>query len=293
LTTLLVATSAAAVGNAALDHYIVSDPNSGWLPVPTNSLNSYVNSIQRVEAAALTNTGYTTVIAAEGWHDPKSDKHLAIVTLIGITNNGSGSSSQNQAAIAAAASGAAPVCGATEAPPLTDQPLSSIPDSHQVVCNAVLGETVSALIFPKANVLAFVFSDTLGLSRLDAIAQDQYRALPSTDYAVTTGSSSIAWAIETGVGALIGVVLIAGAVVWWRIRRKRLSFATAHPLLGYGMSADYTLHPGETQSTEPSMPTAPPAGWYPDPADMSAKRYWTGTEWGPGGMGTNRSPDEV
>jgi len=34
-----------------------------------------------------------------------------------------------------------------------------------------------------------------------------------------------------------------------------------------------------SQALSPMVPQAPPAGWYRDPQDPSALRYWSGTEW--------------
>jgi len=53
-----------------------------------------------------------------------------------------------------------------------------------------------------------------------------------------------------------------------------------------GVTADQAVAP----LGNPSLPTGPPAGWYPEPSVPSGLRWWDGRAWGPAAPPTSNRP---
>jgi hypothetical protein len=280
----LVAQPAGAAGNRVLDRDIIADPIPGWQSLPAAQVNETASRVQSVETASVAGSGITTATAAEGWQAPSSSSTFVLVILIGLSSHKKADAAVTQHAAVAAGAAAVSFCaGASGASPISDRPLLSIPTSHQAVCadKALNGTSLAVVTWGKANVLAVVSAST-GLTRLDAVALQEYRAMPATvsSLAAATPSDS-STAVIIAVVAVIVLMAVVVALLASR-RRRRLALATGP---GYG-TGDFLagVYPSSAPSAPPTAPppSGPPAGWYPDPQDPARTRYWSGHDWGPG-----------
>ena len=88
MTIVVAAGPAGAAGSPSLDRHIIADPLPGWLPVSSDAMNNTVDSIQRVEQAAIGSTGLTIDTAAEGWYDPSTTTSNVLVILVHASGSG-------------------------------------------------------------------------------------------------------------------------------------------------------------------------------------------------------------
>ncbi|MGH9111668.1 MAG: DUF2510 domain-containing protein [Acidimicrobiales bacterium] len=72
------------------------------------------------------------------------------------------------------------------------------------------------------------------------------------------GSEKVVWVLVVALAGWIG-----GLIYWFSVR-KQVTAATAS---GAGYPSPWTV------------PAGPPPGWYPDPGDASAQRWWDGARW--------------
>ncbi|HTR69918.1 MAG TPA: DUF2510 domain-containing protein [Mycobacteriales bacterium] len=91
--------------------------------------------------------------------------------------------------------------------------------------------------------------------------------------------AAIGWFILMGGGILIaalGVVLLIVGVV--RRRPPHPAYPAGYPPAGYA-PAGYGYPPGPYPAPTPPSPPLPVAGWYVDPSQPDAVRWWDGTRW--------------
>jgi hypothetical protein len=309
---LLVAQPAGAAGNRNLDHDIIADPIPGWQSLPASQVKATASRIQSVETASVAGSGITTATAAEEWRAPSSSTTFVLVILIGLFGDKKAVSAVTDHAAAAAGSAAVSFCaGASGASPISDRPLLTIPTSHQAVCadKALNGANLAVVAWGKANVLAVVAAST-GLSRLDAVALQEYNAMPANGSTLTAAAASdSSTAVIIAVVALIAVLAIAGVLVMSATRRRRRLALSTGPAYGTSdfMAAPYPTAAPAAPAVPPGEPppAGPSAGWYPDPDDPSRTRYWSGHDWGPalappsdepgdaGGAGLDQAPEDA
>jgi hypothetical protein len=175
-------------------------------------------------------------------------------------------SADQQAQPAAKAAAASFCSGAVASAPVSTNPVSAIPDSHLVVCPSTpTGVVPIAVAWVKANVLAVMtlVQNSRGTQTLSSLAVKRYLTMSAQDTSVTSHSNGGLIAIVVVVAVLVAVLVTV--VVLIRFRRK-CARGSAGMLLNGSASAA----------------VLPRAGWYPDPTNQGRRRYWTGTEWGPG-----------
>jgi hypothetical protein len=285
----LVATAApvSALGDPRLDYEIITSPVPGWEPASAAKVRPLVTSLARVETAAASGYGGSAAVAGQGWDDPTQPKSSVLIALIGVSASGASASTLDQQVGRGAAVAADTFCeGATARPPVSETVVLSIPGSHHVQCGtAPNGSTLSAVTFGKANVLAIIFTTSLSVDSLDAIAHRQYLGLPAFDSSVRSGSGG-------GTGLVVGIVVavvaaaLLGLVVAIRARKRKVQQPEQYPV---GVVWP-TSGAGPFGRPDPSLP---PAGMYPDPSGTGRTRYWTGREWGPEDPGPPRHIEDT
>ena len=266
LVVLTVAAPAYALGDAELDRHIVTNPVPGWQAAPPAQVQRVVGLLTRVEGTAVSSFGGSAAVAGRGWQDPRAPRSILLITLVRVSAKGVGVAAMDRELVTGAAVAADTFCeGATAKPPVSQNPIASIPDSHHAFCGpAPNGTTPSAVTFAKANVLAVLFNVALSADRLDAIATAQYATLPAGDLSVT----SLREAADAGGAAVAG----AGLAIAARRRQHKRRQVESDLAVGPAEGADLVGEPGRE---------LPPAGMYPDPTGTGRARYWTGREWGP------------
>jgi uncharacterized protein DUF2510 len=256
---------AGAAGAPSLDQHIVSQTVPGWSKVASSFMQTYVGYINGLEKAAIGPQGGTAITAAEGWHAPSNVHDTVLITLVAFSASGlSESQIAGQARVGAESAGQSFCTGATGSPAKSDTPLSSIPNSHVIVCKSVGGVTPVAVVWSKANVLALIETTDRSVvgPRLVQISNNEYRDMSSA--ATSTSTSNVG--LIAGLAA-VGVVVVAAAITIPLVvssRRRKAAAAAA-------------------AAAVPTPAGSPPAGWYPDPIDPSRGRYWNGVAWGPSG----------
>ena len=257
------------------DGHIVTNPVPGWLPAPPAQVQRVVTLLTRVEGAAVSSFGGSAAVAGRGWQDPRAPRSILLIALVRVSAKGVGASAMDRELVTGAGVAADTFCeGATAKPPVSQNPVASIPDSHHAFCGpAPNGTTPSAVTFAKANVLAVLFNVTLSADRLDAIATAQYAALPAADLSVSSGSRGSKSTVLIIAIVVLVVAAAAGAGLAIAARRRHKSRQVESDLgVGPAEGADLVGEPGREM---------PPAGMYPDPTGTGRARYWTGREWGP------------
>ena len=276
LVVLTVAAPAYALGDAELDRHIVTNPVPGWQAAPPAQVQRVVGLLTRVEGTAVSSFGGSAAVAGRGWQDPRAPRSILLITLVRVSAKGVGVAAMDRELVTGAAVAADTFCeGATAKPPVSQNPIASIPDSHHAFCGpAPNGTTPSAVTFAKANVLAVLFNVALSADRLDAIATAQYATLPAGDLSVSSGSrgnKSIVLIIAIVV-LVVAAVAGAGLAIAARRRQHKRRQVESDLAVGPAEGADLVGEPGRE---------LPPAGMYPDPTGTGRARYWTGREWGP------------
>ncbi len=287
MTVVVAAGPAGAAGSPSLDRSIIADPIPGWLPVSAGAMNNTVDSIQRVEQAAIGSTGLTIDTAAEGWYDPSTTTSNVLVILVRASGSGPLVADEMRGA---AGAGAVSFCaGATSSSPKSDVAVPAIPGSHEVMCGtSPNGSSLSAVTWTKANILALVTNDSLAPARLVSIAQQEYRAMPAAESSSAAKSTSSTAVIVGSVVAVVVLGLFLGIALAMR-RRGRTSPAMAMAsgsgtaAFGFGVPPNQPFGSGTGTYAAPVAaspgPLGPPQGWYRDPSDPGRTRYGTGSEW--------------
>jgi hypothetical protein len=260
-----IAGPANAAGSPSLDKYILTKPIPGWIPYTEAQSNRAVGYLENLEAAAISSSGATASVAAEGWRRPSS-KDTLFIGLVGYTGATASHLSVDQQVMPAAKAAAASFCsGASASSPISTNPVSAIPDSYLVVCPSTFtGIVPVGVTWVKANVLAFMVTaqNSRNTETISSLAVKQYSAMPAEDTSLSSQSTG-------GITALVVVIalLVVLITMFILIRHRRKKSRESAGILRSNSTASAIL---------------PRAGWYQDPTNQDRRRYWTGTEWGPG-----------
>jgi len=274
-----IAMPAGAAGNAELSQQIISNPVPGYVPIANSSLQSEVNYLNQIEQSAIGPAGGKASAAADGWHDPSAKLGIAII--LDAFNYPQGVNFD--LAKNSAAAGLSFCDAGTSAVPVSDTPIAGIPDSHLVMCQKLAsGAQPMVAAWGKANVLGMVVTSVAAMSpdKLASIATQQYNAMSSLNTAVGSGSNT---GLILGLVAAGVVVLAVVAAIVLVVRARRRSAADQLQLAVYraAMPGPVIANDTSAEGAVSSPPEDPPAGWYEDPANLSGRRYWTGSDWGP------------
>ncbi len=176
--------SAMAAGNTKLDAFIVKNPLSGWVSLPSRELTLFNSVIQGIESPIGREYHIEVKTAVEGWGNPSAPRDVLVVFIIGLQVTRSKQDVLLGGMPTLDSSAARSFCGAT--PPASDILYRPVPNAHEVTCaGSTGGMRTRALTFSKANLAVLVMSDSLAPNALQAISARQYAALPGSITAIT------------------------------------------------------------------------------------------------------------
>ena len=276
---MCIAMPAGAVGDAQLSQRIISNPIPGYQPISDAVLQSQVDYLNQLERSAIGPAGGTAAIAANGWRDPSTKTGVAIILVAFAIPHASDADIQKNAA----AAGLSFCAAGTAASPVSNSPISGIPNSHLIKCQASpTGGHAMVATWMKANVLGMIVTSLSSMSpaRLASVATEQFNAMSSTN-TKTGGGTSTALIIGLAVAGVVLVSVIVVVVVVIRARKRSEADALQQASDGLGPEGPEVPVGASFGDGESSPQAGPPAGWYEDPEDSSARRYWTGAAWGP------------
>ncbi len=264
----MIGTSTAwAVGNAALDQHIITNPVPGWDIGPTSVLQSTQNQIS---STLDSKTHVHVQVAVEGW-GPATGNDFLFIILVGFP----GSSVPSSYSLSAEVNG---VCSGSGGTPGTIFPVSGIPGSDSESCQSSNGTTVTGVAWKQANVLALVDSGGLESSQTDSISQREAAQIPSGGIGASSSSSSSS---ILGVG---GVVVVAAIIIGVILLNRRRTASRAQPAVAgdwvaQGGAPAPQWGPGGAGQDPYGGGAAPPYGGYqqqPAPAGQPAQSPFAG-----------------
>jgi hypothetical protein len=88
------------------------------------------------------------------------------------------------------------------------------------------------------------------------------------------GQDKTLWIV---LAVVVNVFAIVSLIYWFNIRGKLLAVEQAAAAGHYG--SGYMTVAGWVPGPFAAAPSWAPAGWYPDPTNQGALRYWDGTRW--------------
>ena len=207
---VLPAPPAAALGDATADHYIIADPEPGWIPIPM------AEDQQALQQAQDGGASHGLVgVAVQGWSSPGGSQALIVV----LARYGSDVTVSD---MPAAVQSLSQECSGDTPEPVVADP--QIPNSQEIVCNqqANLGGPSGSIFWYEANVAVIMLGNgAFGQSSLEAAASAQYVAIPSGG--IDNGGFPV-WPVP-----LVLVPVVGGAIGYFlrSKRRSRTGFAAA------------------------------------------------------------------
>jgi len=232
-------------------------------------LDGLVNDLKNTLDPVLTQADLTPEVAGEGWHYAGSEANSVLIYLVAATRT-TGDSSIYRAPERTVVVGVDAACeSGTGHRPVSVVPLPSVPGGRLATCRGGEQFPPTVAAFRRANVTAYVLTREVTTATAVAAADDQYRALPPGGFVPASSNTG------TIVGVVVGVVavVLGGGLAMLLVARHRRRTKVA--------SAPWSFPSGLAPAPPAGLPPAslPPAGWYPDPADATALRYWTGSGW--------------